>query len=215
MSAFTIPSLPGEPFDLVFDVGGNVGGFAEQAVERWPDARVLSFEPIPQLADANEARAAGRWSVLPFACSDHFDGATLYVCENQHTASTMEEPGPTRAREFGLRDSFKPIRVPTVPLAEFVREFEGRSSGLVKVDVEGHEGHVLAGAGFLLSLARTVVVECQQDADIFIGSPSPAEVDDVLRAHGLYFAGIADALRSPHGRVLQFDGVWTRAAASE
>jgi FkbM family methyltransferase len=214
MTAFAIDRLPGEPFDLVLDVGGNVGGFAEQAVERWPGSHVVSFEPVPQLADSNVARAAGRWTVERIAVSDRISTHPLYVCENQHTASTMQEPGTARRREFGIVDSFAPIRVETMPLDAYLWLLEGRERVLVKVDVEGHEGVVLAGAGSVLGLASCVVVECQQDPSIFIDSPSPGEVDAELRRHGLAFAGITDALRSPAGRVMQFDGVWSRAGAS-
>lgn len=214
MSAFAIPALPGEPFDLVLDVGGNVGSFAEQAVERWPAARVVSFEPVPALADVNAAAGLGRWEVEYIAVSDRISTHPLYVCENQHTASTMQEPGTARRREFGIVDSFAPIRVETMPLDAYLWLLEGRERVLVKVDVEGHEGAVLAGAGSVLGLASCVIVEVQQDASIFIDSPSPAEVDAELRRHGLAFHGLADALQAPSGRVMQFDGVWSRAAAS-
>lgn len=214
MTSFVIPELPGEPFDLVLDVGGNVGGFAEQAVERWPAAHVVSFEPIPVLADVNAAAGLGRWDQVAVAISDRVGEATLYVCENQHTASTMQEPGGARRREFGIADSFAPIRVPTVPLDEFLPLLDGRDSVLVKVDVEGHEGAVLAGAAGVLALAACVVVECQQDPTIFFDAPSPFEIDAALRRHGLAFHGIADVLRSPAGRIMQIDGVWSREPAS-
>lgn len=218
-------NLPGEPFDLVLDVGGNTGGFAAQAVARWPSARVVSFEPVPTLGGVNrtaarrrpghvDALAGERWEHVEVAISDRKGEATLYVCQNQHTVSTMMEVGGTRAREFGVRDSFAPIRVTTLPLDAFLPLCEGRERILVKVDVEGHEAQVLAGASRVLNLATTVVVECQQDRDIFIDAPTPDEVDDQLQVQGLAFCGIADVLLSPSGRVLQFDGIWSRADAS-
>lgn len=204
-----LTGLPGAPFDLVLDVGGNLGQFAELAVSAWPAAHVVSFEPIPELFDANVARSQGRWVTLPYALSDSAGYQTLYVCVNQHTASTMQEPGGTRAREFGADDLFNPIDVLTLPLDTLLALFDGRDRVLVKVDVEGHEGHVLAGARDVLTLATTVIVECQQDADIFIDAPSPALVNELLQRQGLAFAGIAGVLESS-GRVLQFDGVWSR-----
>lgn len=214
VTSFAIPELPGEPFDLVLDVGGNVGEFAARAVERWPAARVVSFEPVPALADVNAAAGLGRWEVEYIAVSDTLGEGVLYVCQNQHTVSTMHEVGGTRAREYGVRDSFAPISVKTMPLDAYLWLLDGRERVLVKVDVEGHEGAVIAGAADVLTLATTCVVECQQDPDIFIDAPSPAEVDFQLCRRGLTFAGIADALCSPAGRVLQFDGVWSRADAS-
>jgi FkbM family methyltransferase len=215
LSAFAIPELlPGEPFSAVFDVGSNVGDFAAQAVDRWPDCLVVAFEPIPQLADAQRARAAGRWDVVSCAVSDENDWSTLYVCENQHTASTMQEPGDARLREFGIVDQHVPIRVPTHTLDFHLPQVADRERLLVKVDVEGHEGRVLAGAAATLEHATTVIVEVQNDPTIFLGSPAPCEVDELLRSYGLVFCGLADAFLSPRGEVLQFDGVWSRADAT-
>ena len=232
-----IPALPGEPFDLVLDVGGNIGEWAEQAQQRWPGARVVSFEPVPELAAQNRARSAGRWDVHELAISDRPGWLPLLVCVNQHPASTMMEPGGARRREFGITDNYLPISVETGPLDEFLSlvnrcvrcgrpptEHTAESGGcppdcetdwqrpctLVKVDVEGHERQVLAGGGLLLARATTVIVECQQDPDIYLEAPSPGEVDGLLRSHGLAFQGVAGVLCAPAGRVLQFDGVWSR-----
>lgn len=203
-------TIPGEPFDLVLDVGGNIGLFAEYAIERWPDARVISFEPVPQLASMNVQRAQGRWVVWPLAVSDRRGFATLYACRNQGEASTMMEPGTTRQREFGIIDSWQPISVSTCVLDDYLQEFGACERGLVKIDVEGHELNALRGARDVLTLATTAIVECQQDRDIFIDAPSPAEIDEELRRNGLAFAGILSTTVGSSGRVLQFDGVWSR-----
>lgn len=204
-------ALPGEPFDCVFDVGGNVGAFAEIARTRWPESGIVSFEPVPQLADANRHRASGRWKVEQVGVSDTTTGlAMMYVCQNQHEASTMMEPGTARRREYGIVDSFAPIQISTVRLDAYRVLAEASERLLVKVDVEGHELAVLQGAPRVLAQATTVVVEVQNDPTVFIGSATPYEVDEELRAHGLRFAGLAGCLVAPSGRVLQYDGVWTR-----
>lgn len=202
--------LPGEPFDAVLDVGGNVGEFAELAVTRWPGARVVSFEPIPQLAKVNRLRAGERWDVVTAAISRQDGWANLYVCENQHSASTMQEPGTARRREFGLVDQWQPLRVPTHTLDFHLPELAGRNRLLVKIDVEGHEGDVLAGAAGVLELATTVIVEVQNDPAVFVDAPEVWVVDTMLRERGLQFCGLTGVLQGRTGRVLQFDGVWTR-----
>ncbi|MEV7130483.1 FkbM family methyltransferase [Streptomyces sp. NPDC093260] len=53
-------NMPARP--VVFDVGANIGLFTLFAVERWPDARVFSFEPVPDVFEAlrrNTGRLAG------------------------------------------------------------------------------------------------------------------------------------------------------------
>ncbi len=200
--------LLGGPFDTVFDVGGNVGDFAEEARAAWPLAQVYSYEPIPELAQANLERAAGRWLVYTLAISRVEGEAQLRVCENQHSASTMQRPGSARAEHFKLADRYRMITVATAPLDHLLPYADGRV--LLKVDVEGHEGAVLAGGGELLPLVATVVCEVQNDPSVFVGTPYPHGVDRRLRDAGLRFAGLAGALLAPGGAVLQFDGVWRR-----
>lgn len=197
-----------EPFVTVLDVGGNVGTFAEAAAELWPGALITSFEPIPGAATANRSRAGGRWQVEQVAISGGHGEAPFRFCRNQPSASTMQEPGTVRLERFGIVDDFEVVQIATRPLDDYLELVAGRT--LVKIDVEGHELEVLAGAGAVLELAAAVVVEVNQDPDIFLGAPSPAVVDQELRRHGLELAGVLSAFPDPAGRVIQFDGLWLR-----
>lgn len=202
----------GGPFDTVFDVGGNVGDFAQAAVEAWPQATVVSFEPIPWLADESRRKAGVRWQVVQVAVSRQAGMATLNVCINQNSASTLQQPGPVR-EQLGISDEWKQLDVNTEPLDFHLPVDPGRL--LVKIDVEGHEADVFAGASRVLKVAASVVVEVQNDPNIFLGSPSPGDVHEVLSAAGLQWVGLVDSfavLEMGRGRVevLQFDGLWTR-----
>ena len=196
------------PFDSVLDVGGNVGEFASRCYELWPRAMISSFEPISHLARLQRERAHGRWLVEEVAISSREGQATIHVCVNQHTASTMQMPGTVRSKRLGIADTFVDEIVPMRRLDQYRERTRGRL--LVKIDVEGHEAAVLAGAPKTLGGADAVIVECQQDPDVFQGSPSPGTVDELLRMHGLSFAGVLDSFSDPEGRLIQFDGLWTR-----
>lgn len=202
------PHLAGK-FGAVFDVGGNVGDFAAQARSLWPDARITSFEPVPALAKANRERAGGRWFVEPVAISNREGRAMIHVCLNQHSASTLQKPGTLRQQAFGIIDVFEDVEVKTRPLDAYSHLSDGERL-LVKIDVEGHERQVIAGAERVLGRAAVVVCEVQEDREIFVDAPPAETVDALLRRHGLHFAGIADAFKEPSGRVVQFDGVWVR-----
>jgi FkbM family methyltransferase len=202
--------LHGAPFDLVLDVGGNIGEFAEAAARAWPDARVVSFEPIPGAAEASRKRSRDRWEVITIGISEYPDTLTLWFCTNQHTASTMQAPGTARKLHFDTDDVHEPIQVEVQRLDFYLHLLEGHKRVLLKVDVEGHEAHVLRGGRRLMDSVTTAIVEVQQDGSIFLGSPSPWMVDRELRRSGLEFAGLADVFCAPSGQVLQFDGIWTR-----
>lgn len=201
--------LLGGPFDSVLDVGGNVGEFAELARRSWPDAWLTSFEPLPELAEAQQVRARGRWQVEEVAISDYRGTATIYYCSNQHSASSLQRLGPVRREQFGLVDHTVPIDVRTAPLDDYL-DHAVQGSLLLKIDVEGHELQVLAGATRVLQASETVVIEMQNDPGIFLGAAPPSDLEWFLRAQGLCFAGLADCFTGPGGRVLQFDAIYRR-----
>jgi FkbM family methyltransferase len=205
-------NLYGQPFDLILDVGGNIGETAEAMHTLWPAARLVSFEPIPGAADANRLRAADRWEVITTAIGERHGRELLWFCTNQHTASTMQAPGTARERLYGIHDVHEVTEVETQPLDAFLSLANGRERILIKIDVEGYEEHVLKGARDFLSLATTVICEVQQDPTIFLGSPSPYMVDRRMQDAGQSFVGIIGCELSPTGRVMQWDGEWTRDA---
>ena len=195
------------PFDSVLDVGGNIGEFAEGCRGLWPEARITSFEPLPGACREQRRRSGGRWWTEEVAISDRAGRATLQFCVNQHTVSSLQTMGPAR-RKLGHRDRLEPVEVRTRPLDDYLEHVYGYC--LLKIDVEGHEGKVLAGARRVLELVHVVIVEVQQDPELFEGAPSVGEVDAQLRFHELYLAGVLDCFKTADGRVLQLDGVWVR-----
>lgn len=202
------------PFDYVLDVGGNVGEFAESCWRAWsPSVTIDSFEPIPGAANTNRKRSAGAWRVHELAVSSANGRAPLHVCQNQHSASTMQEPGTLRRERFKIHDVFRTIAVATCTLDDYLAdvlhlELAGRV--LLKIDVEGHELHALRGATRTLARVSVAIVEVNQEPDIFVGSPPPDAIDAELRHAGLYFVGVAGVQLDPAGEVVQFDGVWSR-----
>ncbi len=134
---------------MVIDVGANTGFYALLATRASPDVCVLAFEPygpVYEVLGRNIAANAirGRIESLPLALSDHAGNATLYVPTQEHglmeTSSSLEEefrPGHSEALMVETRtlDTF----LASHPCAD-------KRITLIKVDVEGHEAAVLAGA---------------------------------------------------------------------
>lgn len=161
--------------DLALDIGANIGYFTGLLARRVGE--VIALEPNPLLWPIL-AQNVGRWDrnirLEPWAASDSKGLATLYLPpdeyhENQGTATLVVQPDATS------------YEVRTVRIADLIG---GRSVGVMKIDIEGHEYPALAGAP--LEAIRDIVFE--DEAQI----PSP--VFAKLEAAGFTIRGIAQRL---------------------
>jgi FkbM family methyltransferase len=143
-----------DPGDLVVDVGANVGYLSSLAVARsGSGGTVVSYEPHPrvfELLDANAARWRSHGGVASVetrqaAVSDHAGTAELESSAlfhvNMGLASLADGGGAAKGADTHVFE---------VAVGRLDDEFAGRSIGLLKIDVEGHEPEVLAGAEKLL-----------------------------------------------------------------
>jgi FkbM family methyltransferase len=131
------------PADRVaVDVGGNAGAYSEQLVRL---ARsVVTLEANPALATHLEWMFEGRIRVIAAAASDAPGEVVLRIPKDPSFNGLA-----TVAPENPLGDSVE-VRIPAVTLDSL----DLRDVGFIKIDVEGHEAAVLAGARELLARDR-------------------------------------------------------------
>lgn len=133
-----------DPGDLALDAGANIGLMTSVlAVRVGETGEVISVEANPDNFAAL-GRNVEQWaSVTTFtlvqkALSDRRGTATLHL-PGESAQSTLDDRGPVIAS------------VECVPLDELL---DGRSVGVMKLDVEGHEEAVLRGAGSAIGERR-------------------------------------------------------------
>ncbi len=132
---------------LAVDAGANIGYItALMAARVGPAGRVLAFEPNPALLPrlrANAARAGAAVQLREVALSDRDGEAGLVLQPHfaQNSGIGYVTPDPSAGT----------VRIPTRRLDDEVPE---RTIDVMKMDVEGHEAAVLAGAERLLASRR-------------------------------------------------------------
>jgi FkbM family methyltransferase len=177
--------------DTSVDVGAALGLYTAgmlRAVGR--GGRVFTFEPNPaNLAMLRKMQRSRRQMVLkPMAVSETAGEATFMVPVvngSKYTGmGSLEDP---RSKMQADVDTF------TVPVSTLDDALGGVIPALIKIDVEGHEDAVLAGASRTLAGQPTVLIELEQRHRGSDPTPTMQMLQDVYGLTG--WAVFPDRLR--------------------
>ena len=133
--------------DSIIDLGANIGLFGVFAAVRWPEARIVAFEPDPANATVHERTVAenglgGRWT-LTHAAAGASDGVAEFAAGQVALSH--------------LADSNDGEPTITVPVHDVLPDF-GKVD-LVKMDIEGGEWAILMDPRFREASPRALVME--------------------------------------------------------
>jgi FkbM family methyltransferase len=173
----------GQQSGFYIDVGG--GHPVADNVSFWfylKGWRGLVVEPQRALAEMYAA-ARPRDIVACTLVGNREGEADFHVVERLHGLSTAVESNAKAVADFGAHYTTK--RVPVRSLASLTSEHAIASVDFLKIDVEGAEADVLAGADWKLCRPRVVVIEA-----VAPGSMAEAwhEWEPMLLAHGYRYA---------------------------
>lgn len=224
-----LKSLITVPRPVVFDVGGYTGKSIVSLKATFPDARIVSFEPNPDVIDALRAVAQqyGDVQVVQSAVSNA-SGTIEYFKQginpglggvHPRNVESTDSIDLTRLRTGDAAERGKylgevnkaRISVPKVSLADYVdrNPVEGEIS-LIKIDVQGHEPEVLEGCGDLLGRTRVVLSEISF-YDLYAKSVSFFDIEGFLRPHGFRLWDISHISKNPmNGRTDWVDAIYVR-----
>jgi FkbM family methyltransferase len=138
-----------ESAPLIVDVGANAGIFTHLLWSLKPDAEIMAFEPLPRMSSkirdwANRTRA----NLKIFQCAVSDECGTSKFC--------AEAENDTSASLQLVNDPRKGFQVETVSLDSALPD---RPIFLIKIDVEGFEPAVLAGAQKTIQNTRFLLIE--------------------------------------------------------
>jgi FkbM family methyltransferase len=199
---------------LILDVGANAGQYGEELFRAGYDGEIHSLEPQP---DAHArlcecARQWKRWTVLDAVAAGDCEGSVeMTVAGNSVSSSVL----PMLDRHVRAAPGSAPVGRVTVRQTTldslFAERLDADQPALLKIDVQGYEPRVLAGAAHCLSKARLVQLELSLQP-LYAGQQLWLELIETMRRHGYQPWSIHPEFCDPRtGQVLQVNGLFARS----
>jgi FkbM family methyltransferase len=174
----------------IFDVGGNVGQTAEECARAFPGAAIYSFEPAADTFATLKRNVAPIAAVTPVnvALSDH-------VGEGQMT----EGLGGENSLGGSHRGDAASVTVKLDTVDTYMKTAGVARVDLLKMDVEGHELQVLAGATAALGEGGISFVLSETDFRREGAHTDLSDLRDVLEPYGFRVASFYGEGIDAHG----------------
>lgn len=200
--------------DLVLDVGANSGQYATELRAHGYAGRIVSFEPLTS-AHASltlAARGDAGWSVAPrMALGDSEGEISIHVAGNSFSSSILDML-PSHERAAPGSGYVASETVPLKRLDSVAGEYlAGSRRVLLKIDTQGYEDRVLAGAASLLGRMTAIQTELSL-VPLYAGQLLFDEMRRKIAALGFeLFAILPGFVNEQTGQTLQFDGFFLRS----
>jgi FkbM family methyltransferase len=199
----------------VLDVGASGGQFGQMLRAAGFDGRIVSFEPLraPFEALSRVAGSDPRWEVRCLALGDARSRRPINVSSNMTSSSFLEigesHTDAAAASRFVTREEVDVERLDEVaPALRLV------GPTLLKLDVQGYHLTVLRGAAGMLG--AVTAIQCELSVlPLYSGEPVLLDVLAELHSSGFELTELEPGFYDPRtGRILQFDGRFSRADAT-
>lgn len=196
------------PIKSIIDIGANRGQFAKKAIKAFPNAHLYCFEPgkkafldLKKWADKQKGRAL----VFNTALGEKEAGLKFYeYLENDEGSSFLHI-----ANNSVLQ---KPIFMHQTTLDNFIgsQSVSLEPEILVKIDTQGYDNRVIAGAKQTLSKATACITEVIFDKE-YEGQGSFKEIFSLLDELGFEFMGIKEQHLAKNGEIMWGDVIFKKS----
>lgn len=198
---------------VVFDVGANIGQYGLSLRKCGFAGRIVSFEAIASVHARLSTVAAGDrdWIVAPCCALGRAQGeARINLARNSVSSSLL----PMNDAHLNAAPDSRYISSETVRLERLddialpLVPKDGRL--FLKVDTQGYEEEVLAGAELALKSVYAMQLELSV-VPLYQGAPSLRRILELCEAIGFQLHGLIPGFyEEKSGRLLQMDGLFLR-----
>jgi FkbM family methyltransferase len=209
--AFKEPWIQALGIATVLDIGASVGDFAFTIRSLLRDARIYSFEPLPDCFAAMLQHLEGvpNFTAFNLALGDQAGELVLQRSTHAPSSSFLKMTAAHRTA-FPTSGESRLVSVKVERLDMIASQLDIADPLLIKIDVQGYEGHVLRGGEQTVRRAKLLVVETSFES-LYAGQPLFDDVYQCLHRWGFSYLGPLDLLRHPQDeRPLQEDSLFMK-----
>jgi FkbM family methyltransferase len=212
LSAFQIISrakLAGVHPRTVVDIGANIGQFAIAAGRLFRNVEVFPVEPDPRTAEKlrKNVGTSVAVNVHVTAIGDSVGSATFHVNVDPQVSSLLPL-GQDRIESFPASKVVEKITVPLTTLDALFGSAALKEPILLKIDVQGFEDRVIAGASQFLKHVEWVLMEVSFST-LYEGERDFEAIVELLKEHGFRFVRPMNFHVSPKtGEIIEMDALF-------
>jgi FkbM family methyltransferase len=197
---------------LVLDIGANVGSWTASLLQAEPSARVIAVEPndVPRAALLRRFERDPRVRVDPRAVSSEPCTVRFHLTGHTHNASLLT-PRPEMQELYGGSTEWAVERVVEVAATTVDELTSGEPVGLLKIDVQGAERKVIAGARETLARTSAVLLEVTFVSHYEDDSDFPS-LHGVMRENGFTLVDLSKPFATARHPALWSDACYVRSS---
>ena len=198
--------------DLIIDVGANVGQYGLDSRKLGFTGRICSFEPLSMafLILANRAKNDFNWEVYNYALGEKQEELEINVSGNSHSSSILNiKDLHTNAEPSSTYIGSEKIKVNKLD-SIFDSIKKDCNEIYLKIDTQGYESFVLAGAQNSLKKINTIQLEMSIQP-LYQGQMMFDELYNNLRNQGYTLVALETGfINEKTGEMLQVDGIFRK-----
>ena len=195
----------------VIDVGAHTGEFARMIKTILPEAAIYSFEPLKREFESLRQQMQNGAGFMAFNCAVGDRNETVEIHRSSYAQSSSLLPmAQLHKQAFPVSADHTIEMVEAKRLDDVLRDFELKPEILIKIDVQGYEDKVIAGAAETIDNARAIIVEVSF-RELYEGQPLFETIFEMLSGKGFrYFGNLYQLLSPVDGAPLQADALFVR-----
>lgn len=198
--------------NVLFDVGAHAGQYGQTMRAAGYGGRLVSFEPLPEPFAMLESASStdGDWEAVNVALGECVGEVVMHVAGNSQSSSVLQML-PAHQDADARSGYVGECRVPMTTLEKVVSDrIEADDRLFVKVDAQGYEEQVLAGAGDQLARITGLQLELSL-VHLYEGQALLHQMVSKLMDEGFTLMSIEPGFWDRRtGQLLQADGIFFR-----